>query len=134
MPSVRVWMCTSRRWWPRCCSALPLARGASKRAPLPPPLARCGTWWPGWASRASPTWPWSRPGYASPNVTKTVLDWEYTREILHRDLRTYLTDPLQTASARLVSSREGACSQDPGAPHDQDVPSQPQASGGDGHV
>ena len=74
------------------------------------------------------------PIHASPNVTKGVLDWEYTREILQSDLRTYLTDPLQTASARLVPSREGACSQGPGAPHGQDVPSQPQASGGDGHV
>ncbi len=72
--------------------------------------------------------------HTSPNVTKGVLDWEYTREILHSDLRTYLTDPLQTASARLVPSREGSCSQGPGALHDQDFPYQPQASGGDGHV
>lgn len=72
--------------------------------------------------------------HASPNVINKVLDWEYTREVPRRDLRTSLTDPLQTASARLAPSRGGSCSQGPGAPHDQDVPSQPQASGGDGRV
>lgn len=74
------------------------------------------------------------PKHASPNVTKKVLDWEYTREILQSDLRTRLRGPLQTSPPRCALSHEGSRSQAPGALHVQDVPSQQHISGGDRHV
>ncbi len=74
------------------------------------------------------------PKHASPNVTKKVLDWEYTREILQSDLRTRLRGPLQTSPPRAALSHEGSRSQAPGALHVQDVPSQQHISGGDRHV
>ncbi len=72
--------------------------------------------------------------HASPNVTKKVIDWEHTTEILRSDLRTRLRDQFHASPARSVLSDEGSCSQDPGAPHVQDVPPQPQASGGESDV
>jgi hypothetical protein len=74
------------------------------------------------------------PEYASHNLAKKVLDWEYSREILHRDLRTCLREQLQASPLHSVSPREGPCSQGPGAPYVQDSPSQPQAPGGNDHV
>jgi hypothetical protein len=72
--------------------------------------------------------------HASPNVTKNVLDWEYTTEILHSDLRTHLRGQLQASPPRSVLSHEGSCPKVPGALHVQSFPSEEAASGGQSHV
>jgi len=59
--------------------------------------------------------------HASPNVTKKVLDWEYTIGILHSDLRTCLRDQLQALPPRSGQSPEGSYSQGLGAPYVQDI-------------
>jgi protein-L-isoaspartate O-methyltransferase len=58
--------------------------------------------------------------HASHNVAKTVLDWEYTREILRIHLR--------------ALSHEGSLSQDRGASHVTIATQSKEASGGHGHV
>jgi hypothetical protein len=74
------------------------------------------------------------PKHAPHNVAKSVIDWEYTIEILRSDLRTYLRDPLQASPPCSVLSHEGACSQGPGALHVPSIPTSASASGGHRHV
>lgn len=75
------------------------------------------------------------PIHASPNVTKGVLDWEYTRVILQSDLRTRTGDQRpQALPYSSSSSYEGSIPQGPGASHVQHTSSAQQALGGDGHV
>ena len=74
------------------------------------------------------------PIHASPNVTKNVINWEYTVEILHSDLRTRLRDQPQASPPRFVLSHEGSCLKAPGALHVQSIPSEEAASGGQSHV
>ena len=59
------------------------------------------------------------PKHTTPNVTKHVLNWEYTVEILRSDLRARLRDRLHTSPPRSVISHEGSYPQDPGAPYVQ---------------
>src|SRR5579862_4346501 len=65
--------------------------------------------------------------HASPNVTKTVLDWEYTRDILRSDLRAYLK-----ASHHQLSA-EGSRPQGQGGTDAQSIPPK-TTSGGEPHV
>ncbi|HEX3641573.1 MAG TPA: hypothetical protein VHV10_09805, partial [Ktedonobacteraceae bacterium] len=74
------------------------------------------------------------PIHASHDVTKSVLDWEYTREILRAHLRACLRDQHQAQPPNPISSHEGSIPQDQGACNVAIVPSPPQATGGDSHV
>jgi hypothetical protein len=74
------------------------------------------------------------PIHASPNVTKGVLDWEYTKEILQSDLRVRFGDPRQAPPRPSALSHEGPSPQGPGADHVQADLSSQQTSGGHGHV
>ena len=60
------------------------------------------------------------PIHTSHNVTKTVLDWEYTREILRIHLR--------------ALSHEGSLSQEQGASHVTIATQPKEALGGHRHV
>src|SRR6266567_1036564 len=72
--------------------------------------------------------------HAPHNVTKTVINWEYIKEILRSDLHTRLRDQLQASPPRSTLSHEGSCSQGPGALYVQSFPSSASASGGQHHV
>jgi hypothetical protein len=74
------------------------------------------------------------PVHASPNATKNVLNWEYTREILRSDLRARLRDQLQAPPPGSQIIHEGPCPQGPGASHVQTVPSSKTTTGGQHHV
>src|SRR6266568_8978947 len=74
------------------------------------------------------------PVHAPHNVTKTVINWEYIKEILRSDLHTRLRDQLQASPPRSTLSHEGSCSQGPGALYVQSFPSSASASGGQHHV
>ena len=74
------------------------------------------------------------PKHASPNVTKGMLDWEYTREILQSDLRARTGDQLQAPPHSPRSFHEGSIPQGPGASHVQHTSSAQQTPGGHGHV
>jgi len=74
------------------------------------------------------------PEHASPNVTKGMLDWEYTREILQSDLRARTGDQLQAPPHSPRSFHEGSIPQGPGASHVQHTSSAQQTPGGHGHV
>jgi hypothetical protein len=72
--------------------------------------------------------------HASPNVAKTVLDWDYVIEILRIHLRMRLADQHQARPDRALPSHEGSFPQGPGASHAQIISSESQALGGDRHV
>ena len=72
--------------------------------------------------------------HASPNVTKKVLDWEYTVEILHSDLRARLRDQLHASPPRSALPHEGPIPQGPGALYGQSIPPSVSAAGGQDHV
>ena len=55
--------------------------------------------------------------HASPNVTKNVLDWEYTREVLQSDLRARTGDQRQVLPHSPKLFHEGPIPQGPGASH-----------------
>ncbi len=74
------------------------------------------------------------PVHAPHNVAQTVINWEYTTEILRSDLRTRLRDQLQASPPCSVLSHEGSCPQGLGALHVQSIPSSASASGGHRHV
>jgi hypothetical protein len=76
----------------------------------------------------------NRGVHTSPNVTKGVLDWEYTREILQSDLRARAGDQRQAPPPSPSLSHEGPIPQGPGASHVQHTSSAQQAIGGDDHV
>lgn len=72
--------------------------------------------------------------HASHDVTKKVLDWEYTVEILHSDLRARLRDQLHASPPRTALPHEGSIPQGPGAVYVQSIPTKAAASGGQDHV
>src|SRR5262249_34370110 len=55
------------------------------------------------------------PIHASPNVAKTMLDWEYVTTILLADLRTLARHYPHAPSPRTAVSDEGSIAQGPGA-------------------
>jgi hypothetical protein len=77
------------------------------------------------------------PVHASPNVAKTLLNWEYVIEILQVDLRTSAQNHPLPLSQHAAVSHEGSSPQGLGAAHvhqGQIAPAPTPVTGGHRHV
>ena len=74
------------------------------------------------------------PIHASHNVTKNVIDWEYTEEILRIHLRLTTGDQLQASPHSTQLSHEGFLPQGPGVSYAQVITPNPQEAGGQSDV
>jgi hypothetical protein len=74
------------------------------------------------------------PVYASQDVAKKILEWEYGVEIERTRLLKHTEEQLHAASSDTASSHEGPCPQGAGVSHGQAALSASFTPGGHYHV